>query len=100
MQIEVNIFRDRMELAADGQQMTVRPAAPYSTKRLLVGTFKPAEDCLKDGLHKIGAFGFLKRKPMLILIPRELNDGGMSEVEQRCLTELGMGAGAIKVEVL
>lgn len=100
MQIEVNIFRDRMELAADGQQTIVRPAAPYSTRRLLVGTFKPAQDCLAAGLQQIGAFGFLKRKPSLILIPRELNEGGLSEVEQRCLTELGMSAGAIKVEVL
>ncbi|QJD58453.1 hypothetical protein HG264_05785 [Pseudomonas sp. gcc21] len=100
MHIEVNIYRDRMELISEGENMTVRPATPYSTKRLLVGTFKPAEECLKDGLEKIGAFGFLKRKPTLIMIPCELNDGGMSEVEQRCLTELGLGAGAIKVEVL
>jgi len=70
------------------------------TARLLVGTFIPAVECLKEGLQQIGASGMFKTKPILHIQPCKITDGGLSEIEERCLLEVGMSAGAGKVELL
>jgi hypothetical protein len=98
MDIKVEIYKSKMVLVHGGQNITVHPAQPYTTTRLLVGTFLPAVDCLKDGLKKIGATGLFKSKPILHIQACEMAEGGLSEVEQRCLIEMGFAAGARKVE--
>ena len=87
-----------MILSQGANIATVHPSQPYTTTRLLVGTFEPAVFCLKEGLKKIGATGFLKKSPRLLISPQEMCEGGLSEVETRCLTEMGLAAGARKVE--
>jgi hypothetical protein len=98
MDIKVEIYKNKMVLVHGGQNFTVNPDEPYTTTRLLVGTFLPAVGCLKEGLKKMGAIGLFKSKPVLHLDVREMSEGGLSEVEQRCLTEMGFAAGARKVE--
>lgn len=100
MDIKVEIYRDKMVISYKQKTVTVYPKEPYSTSRLLVGTFSPAEECLKDGLQQIGAVGLFKLiKPTLNIKAKELCEGGLSEVEQRCLNELGFASGARKVNV-
>ena len=99
MEVEVRIYKNRMELSAANRLIHVQSDSPFSTTRLLVGEFHPAVDCLKRGLDEIGAFGIFKRKPTLLIRTMELNSGGLSAVERRCLLEVGSAAGASRVEV-
>ncbi len=99
MTIKVEVYKDKMVLRSSKNSVTIKPETSYVTTRLLVGTFQPAVVCLKSGLEQLGAFGFFTSKPTLTIYPKELVEGGLSEVEERCLMEMGYSAGAKKVEV-
>lgn len=99
MEVRVEVFADRMEVASGGRSATVRPSVPYAGQRILVGSFQPAVDCLRQALEEIGASGTFKRKPALRIQAMEMNEGGLSEVEERCLREVGLTVGARSVEV-
>tara|TARA_R110002167_G_scaffold45324_3_gene136213 strand:+ start:6611 stop:6922 length:312 start_codon:yes stop_codon:yes gene_type:complete len=98
MEVTVEIFINKMTLSANGSSKIIFPEANYSSNRLLVGSYLNAVDCLEKGLKEIGAKSLFRfRKPILKITPKELIDGGLSEVETRVLLELGYGAGAKKV---
>jgi len=97
--IEVRVYRDHMELIAPSGLARVEPRSPYSSSRLLVGEFEPAVECLERGLRELGAIGLLRKRPELVIRAMECNEGGLSGVEQRCLTELAAAAGAGSVAV-
>lgn len=99
MEVKAEIFENRIVLTANENTVTVLPAEPFTTTRMLVGTFMPAVDCMKDGLSKVGATGLFKKKPLLLIYPRIMTEGGLSEIEERSLLEVGHSAGAGKVEV-
>ena len=99
MEVKAEIFENRIVLTAEGNTVTVQSTKPFTTTRLLVGTFMPAVECMKEGLSKVGATGFLKMKPKLLLYPMAMTEGGLSEIEERCLLEVGYSAGASKVKV-
>ncbi len=99
MEVKAEIFENMMVLSTDTQQVTVKSSVPFTTNRLLVGTFDPALNCMKDGLNQLGAVGLFKLKPNMIIQPKSMVEGGLSEVEERCLLELGLSAGASKVEI-
>ncbi len=99
MEVTVKVFANQMVLTADGKTISVEPSTPFTSTRLLVGTFIPAVECLKEGLSKLGATGFLKGRPRLLILPQIMTEGGLSEIEERCLREVGFSAGAGKVEV-
>lgn len=99
MEVTVEIFKNRMMLTANRKSVTVEPEEPFTTTRLLVGTFRPAVECLKEGLLKVDAIGFFKGKPRLLVLPRVMAEGGLSEIEERCLLEVCLSAGAGKVEI-
>ncbi len=96
--VHVNIFSDRMEVSTGGRSATVYPTVPYVGRRVLIGSFQPAVDCLREALKQIGVLGIFK-KPILRLEAMEMNEGGLSEVEKRCLREVGLTVGARSVEV-
>ena len=100
MDIKLEIYTNKMVLNHGDDISTVHPVEQYATKRLLVGTFQPAVDCLKKGLKEAGVIGLFKPKVVLFIHAREMSEGGLSEVEQRCLNELGLAAGAQKVEIV
>ncbi|PCJ91316.1 MAG: hypothetical protein COA46_07620 [Porticoccaceae bacterium] len=97
MEVKVEIYKNKMILFGGGSSCTVTPVKPFSTNRLLIGTFMPAIECLKSGLKQLGAVGLFKPKPNLKLLAQEMNEGGLSEVEERCLLEVGHASGAGKV---
>ncbi|HET8706761.1 MAG TPA: hypothetical protein VFM46_10710, partial [Pseudomonadales bacterium] len=68
---------------------------PFSTQRLLVGDFAAAEASLGALLKQIKAPPFRA----LIVHPLEMNEGGLSIVEKRVLTEMALGAGASTVVI-
>ncbi len=99
MDVTVKIFVNKMVLTANGHTITVEPSKPFTSTRLLVGTFIPAVACLKEGLSQVGATGFLKRKPKLLIFPQAMTEGGLSQIEERCLLEVALAAGASKAEI-
>lgn len=99
MKVSVDIYRNKMVFRSGSESKTISPESPFTMERLLVGTFLPAVECLMSGLKQMGAIGFLKSKPKLVIAAKELNQGGLSEVEERCLLELGYSCGAGKVSV-
>ena len=82
MEVSVDIYKNKMVFMIGNESKTIFPESPFTTERLLVGTFVPAVECLKSGLKQIGAIGFLKSKPKLVIAAKELNQGGLSEVEE------------------
>ena len=98
MEVIAQIYPDRIVVSHGSQQQTFSPQAPFTTRRLLVGNFAPAEQCLKAGLKQLGCFGLFKR-PTLVIQPMAMCEGGLSEVEERCLMELGLSAGARHVRI-
>ena len=72
---------------------------PFTTPRLLIGQFLVAESLLKRALKQVTKSGFLSVSPQVVIQPLEMLDGGLSEVEERVLREVAIGAGASKVVV-
>ncbi|MBA6390965.1 hypothetical protein H4J38_09285 [Colwellia sp. BRX10-3] len=80
--------------------MTFHSKEPFTTTRLLIGKFFVAESCLKNAVKEFGAIGFFKRAPKIIIQPHEFLEGGLSEVEDRVLREIALGAGAREAHVV
>ncbi len=100
MEVMVEIYTDRMVLVSDGTTRSISPRSSFSSTRLLVGDFRAAQECLKRGLNEIGATGLFKlAKPSLTIIPKELFEGQLSQVEIRVLKELAFASGAKRVEI-
>lgn len=97
MKVYVEIYKNMMTIKAGNETTQVYPATPFSSLRLLVADFDSAADCLKGGLDDLNVTGFLKFKPIMYIYPRELTDGGVSEVEKKVLRELGAHCQAKKV---
>ena len=71
----------------------------FSTTRQLVGDFTVAETLLKRALKKVLDTKFLSFAPRVVIQPLEMLEGGLSQVEERILHEMAVGAGASKVVV-
>ena len=86
---------DQLELRdpVDGKDTVVHAGRPFSTARLLFGTFVLFEQAVKQSLapHRQG---WLAMSPVVIVQPLARNEGGLSEIERRTLQEGVLGAGA------
>jgi hypothetical protein len=61
---------------------------------MLIADFTTADFQLRQAIKEVRR-GFLR--PNVLMHPRELIDGGITQVEYRVFTELGLGSGAVKV---
>ncbi|ABO24461.1 hypothetical protein SHLO109777_05045 [Shewanella loihica] len=98
MEVIAQIYPDRIVVSHGERQTALSPSTPFTTRRLLVGNFSPAEQCLKQGLNELGCIGLFKR-PRLVIQPMAMCEGGLSEIEERCLMELCLSAGARDVRI-
>ncbi|MDA8880931.1 hypothetical protein N9I26_07360 [Pseudomonadales bacterium] len=74
------------------------PEKNFTTKRLLVGDFSAAQDCLSKAIKRLAPKKLFTRKTAAIVMnPMEMYKGGLFEVEERILNELAFSSGAIKV---
>jgi rod shape-determining protein MreB len=71
----------------------------FSHPRMLIGRFQTAEKLLQAALKKAYANRFLPQRPVLIMHPKEILEGGLTEIEERVFQELGLGAGAREVKI-
>jgi len=97
VRVRRNQFRVRhLESGADA---TIQAQMPFSSVRLLVGNFTAADQALKGALRDIAKSRIISARPRVLIQPLELIEGGLSEIEERILRELAIGAGASKVVV-
>ncbi|MDR2838368.1 MAG: hypothetical protein LBV49_07385 [Azonexus sp.] len=73
-------------------------STPFSHPRMLVGNFTAAAECLKKAISEARGSG-LFLSTSVVIHPLEKIDGGLTQVEDRLLRELALGAGASKVAV-
>ena len=94
--VTVRVYANRFELRNidTGKTVSVAAIKPFTTTRLLVGQFTEAERALKQGIKRLQAGGWFSRSPVMLILPMEKTEGGLSQVEERVLQELALGAGA------
>ena len=89
----------RVKHIESGTDTTVVASTPFTTTRLLIGQFVAAEKTLKDALKQIATGRLFAPSPSVVMHPLELIEGGLSEIEERILQEVAIGAGAGKAVV-
>jgi len=85
-------------ISSSEQEATFLAKEPFSTSRLAIGQFGPAESLLKEIITKTKRH-FLQPAPIVIMHQLYKAEGGLSEIEIRVLKELAYGAGARAVHV-
>lgn len=99
--VYVRVRKDHFQvrhLESGVEKLAVSPQ-PFTTTRCLIGQFGPAQALLKATLKPLVKGGFLALAPRLVIHPVEMAEGGLSEVEERVLREVALGAGAAKAVV-
>jgi hypothetical protein len=81
-----------------GTELTRHCMEAFSTTRLLVGNFVPAEKCLSELLRELLAGPMRYLAPRVVIHQTEMAENGLSPVEERVLLELAHGAGAYSAE--
>lgn len=84
-----------------GREVHLQADPAFSNQRLLVADFAAAQQLLQRGFAELLPKRFLqlRRPPQLLIQPLERLEGGLSQVEERILLELGLGCGARKVRL-
>lgn len=84
-----------------GRELLLPADPPFSNQRLLVADFAAAQHLLQRGIKTLLPMRFMRlsRPPQLLIQPLEHLEGGLSQVEERILLELGLGCGARKVRL-
>ncbi|WP_317932368.1 hypothetical protein [Halioxenophilus sp. WMMB6] len=96
IKISINKFLIK-NLSTGDDWITEHPAQPFTNDRLLVANFSVAEPVLRNLLKSCIGGMLLKKQARVLIQPLALVDGGLSEVEEKVLRELGLAAGAYKV---
>ena len=99
--VYVKIYRDRFWVRhiQTGTSSEATPPRPVSTKRLLVGDFTTAEQCLKQIVSTVARKGLIPIAPEILIQPMEMIEGGLSESEEKLFYELALKAGARSAKV-
>ena len=96
----VKVYENKLEVknvSVKGGWVSGYPDKPFSTERLLVGTFSAAEPALRKLFKDSLPNGWVKKNAKVVIHPIDKVEGGLSEVEEKILKELAFGAGALKV---
>jgi rod shape-determining protein MreB len=72
----------------------VRTVEPFEHPRIVMSDFACASKLFQYGLHQLTRFKWITPSPILIIQPLMELAGGLSEIENRALLELGESAGA------
>jgi len=97
VRVRKNQFRVRRLESAKEATFDAQP--PFTTARLLIGQFQAAENVLKRAVKEMSKGGIFAVSPQVLIQPLEMLEGELSEVEERALREVAIGAGASKVVV-
>jgi rod shape-determining protein MreB len=97
VRVRRNQFRVRH--LESGTDTTIQAQIPFTSLRMLVGDFTAADQALKAALRDVVKGRLIPVRPRVLIQPLELIEGGLSQIEERILRELAIGAGASKVVV-
>jgi hypothetical protein len=97
----VQVYENRFDIlhAQENMRISEQSAEPFTTQRLGIGHWAPAEKTLNKAFSKVCPKKFFKISPIVVMHQMVKNEGGLSEIENRALMELALGAGARKVVV-
>ena len=98
-QLQKQRSEQRNEQPSEKSEPDLTLINPLDHPRLLIADFAYAERLLRYGIASAYEKSLLPRSPVLIIQPMEKTEGGISDIERRMYTELGLGAGARKVYV-
>ena len=98
--VYASIYTDRIVArnVDDDREIERLAKIPFSHPRMLVGSFSAAQICLKEAVTEAKGSGF-SLATVIVVQPMDRLEGGLSQVEERLLHELAMGAGAYKALV-
>ncbi|MFY9259666.1 MAG: hypothetical protein WAO71_04060 [Gallionella sp.] len=99
--VYVKVRRNQFQVRSlkSGVDVTSVAQTPFTTTRLLIGQFAAAESALKAALKQLPQ-GYLRFfSPDIVIHPLEMVEGGLSEIEERIIHEVAVGAGAKRVVV-
>lgn len=74
------------------------PDIPYGNARLLIGNLDSATRCMKKSLEAVCG-NFMLPRPSVLLHPKSMDDGGLTELEVNALVGVAMDSGVMKVEL-
>ena len=98
-QLQKQRSEQRNEQSSEKPEPDLTLINPLDHPRLLIADFAYAERLLRYGIASAYEKSLLPRSPVLIIQPMEKTEGGITDIERRMYTELGLGAGARKVYV-
>jgi rod shape-determining protein MreB len=92
----VKVRRNHLELrdAHSGDSLSESVSPPFTTNRLLVGDFVSASKALERLVKKLYGNPMLSPKPLMVMHPLEMTEGGLCGVELRAFYELADTAGS------
>ena len=100
MEVKLQIFKNRILVSNGIKEISISADEPFSTQRLLVGNFESAWKCVEKAEKELSIKGLFKKKPKVIVVPKELIEGGVSQVEDRVFRELSMALNPSSVEII
>ncbi|MCH9699275.1 MAG: 1-pyrroline-5-carboxylate dehydrogenase [Gammaproteobacteria bacterium] len=80
-------------------EIVALPDTEFTTQRLLLAQFSIAEKTLLKGIGDLYRRTWFSPSPKVLIQQMEMNDGGLSESEQRILKEIAISTGARSVVV-
>ena len=94
--IYLRIYKNRVIIRhiESKHQIVIHPEESFTTDRLIVGNFHKAEKAIKVGIKRIYQKKWLQFSPKILIQQLEMNEGGLSEVEERILKEIAASVGA------
>lgn len=84
--------------AANAAGPNVTRVTPFAHSRSMISNFAYAELVLQHAIRKMHS-GALRPSPRVVMHQLEKNEGGLTDIESRVLTELAYGGGARDVIV-
>lgn len=97
--IYVRIYENRVHIRNidDNRDIELSAEEPFSTERLLIGSFNAARALLTRGLKIVTGRKIFAMN--ILMHPMEKIEGGLSQVEDRVLRDLAISLGAQKAAV-
>lgn len=99
--VYVHVLKDAFLLqhVQEDRTLKITSDTPFSSNRLIVGNYTIASEVLSKGLKQLKVIKLGLFAPIIIMHPKYLCEGGLSQVEQRIISEVARTAGAKKVYV-
>lgn len=91
--VYVRIRRNQFEMRhiEENTEVSLTAFPPFTTQRLLIGEFKPADHLFRKGIKELIGSIWIPPNFRILLHPLEMTEGGLSQVEERVLMELATG---------